>query len=363
MVDVVQQSLLERKDVLQVEVVELAVGAGPYGHDFLFRRVRVELRLLQQLGQVGTTGQLGLGSRIQIGGEHGEGFQRTVLCQGDLQRTGDLLQSLGLCGATDSRDGDTDVHGGALVGVEQIGLQEDLAVSDGDHVGRDVGGHIVRLGLDDRQTRHRTAAQVIGDLGATFEQAGVQVEHITRVGFTPRRAAQQQGNRTIGLCLLGQVIEDDEHMLAVVHPVLADGRAGVRGDVLEASGIGCRGGHDGGVLHGAGVFQALLHRGDGGALLADGHVDAADLLLRITGFPITLLVDDRIDCDSGLTGLAVANDELALATADRRHCVDGLQTGGHWLVNRMTMHNVRCLGLENTTAFGLDLAKTINRVA
>ena len=30
-VDVVQQSLLERKDVLQVEVVELAVGAGPYG--------------------------------------------------------------------------------------------------------------------------------------------------------------------------------------------------------------------------------------------------------------------------------------------------------------------------------------------
>ena len=93
----------------------------------------------------------------------------------------------------DSRDGDTDVHGGALVGVEQIGLQEDLAVSDGDHVGRDVGGHIVRLGLDDRQTRHRTAAQVIGDLGATFEQAGVQVEHITRVGFTPggRRSSRE----------------------------------------------------------------------------------------------------------------------------------------------------------------------------
>ena len=32
------------------------------------------------------------------------------------------------------------------------------------------------------------------------------------------------------------------------------------------SGIGCRGGHDGGVLHGAGVFQALLHRGDGGEI-------------------------------------------------------------------------------------------------
>ena len=100
-----------------------------------------------------------------------------------------------------------------------------------------------------------------------------------------------------------------------------------------------------------------------GALQTDGHVDATHLLLRVAGFPVTLLVDDRIDCDSGLTGLAVANDKLALATADRRHCVDGLQTGGHWLVNWMTMHNVRCLGLENTTAFGLDLAKTINRVA
>ena len=152
-------------------------------------------------------------------------------------------------------------------------------------------------------------------------------------------------------------------MLAVVHPVLSDGGTGVRCDVLEACGIGSRGGHDGRVLHGAGLFQGLLHRCDGGALLADGHVDAADLLLRVSGFPVALLVDDRIDCDSGLTGLTVADDELTLATADRRHRVDGLQAGGQRLVNRMTMHNVRCLGLENTTAFGLDLAKTVNRVA
>ena len=54
---------------------------------------------------------------------------------------------------TDSRDGDTDVHGGALVGVEQIGLQEDLAVSDGDHVGRNVCGYIACLGLNDRRVR------------------------------------------------------------------------------------------------------------------------------------------------------------------------------------------------------------------
>ena len=42
-----------------------------------------------------------------------------------------------------------------MVRVEQVGLQEDLAIGDGNHVGRNVGGHIVRLGLDDRQAGHR----------------------------------------------------------------------------------------------------------------------------------------------------------------------------------------------------------------
>ena len=50
------------------------------------------------------------------------------------------------------------VHGGALVGVEQIGLQEDLAVSDGDHVGRNVCGYIACLGLDDGKCRQGTSA-------------------------------------------------------------------------------------------------------------------------------------------------------------------------------------------------------------
>ena len=243
------------------------MGAGPHGDDFLFHGIRGELRLLEQLGQVGTTVQLGLRSRIQIGSEHGEGFQGTVLGQGDLQRAGDLLQRLGLCRATNSGHGDADVDSRTLVRVEQVGLQEDLTVGDGDHIGRNVCGHVVCLGFDDRQAGHRTAAEVIGNLGAAFEQTGMQVEHIARVCLTSRRAAQQQGDRTVGFSLLRQIVEDDEHVLAVVHPVLSDGGTGVRCDVLEACGIGSRGGHDSGVLHGAGLFEGLLHRCDGGALL------------------------------------------------------------------------------------------------
>jgi hypothetical protein len=49
---------------------------------------------------------------------------------------------------------------------------------------------------------------------------------------------------------------------------------------------------------------------------------------------LSLLVDDRVDRDGGLAGLAVADDELALAAADRDHGVDGLDAGLHRLVAR-----------------------------
>lgn len=49
---------------------------------------------------------------------------------------------------TDSRYGQTDVNGRTNTLVEQLGLQEDLTVSDGDHVGRDVCTDITSLGFN-----------------------------------------------------------------------------------------------------------------------------------------------------------------------------------------------------------------------
>ncbi len=117
------------------------------------------------------------------------------------------------------------------------------------------------------------------ELGAALEQPGVQVEDVARVGLAARRAAQQQRDGTVGLGLLGQVVEDDQDVLALVHPVLADGRAGVGREVLEAGRVGRGGGDDGRVLQRAGLLEGPAHRGDGRALLADRHVDAFDLLL------------------------------------------------------------------------------------
>ena len=50
-------------------------------------------------------------------------------------------------------------------------------------------------------------------------------------------------------------------------------------------------------------------------------------LLRVAGLPVLPLVEDRVDADRGLAGLAVADDQLTLAAADRGHRVDGLDAG------------------------------------
>ena len=246
---------------------------------------------------------------------------------------------------------------------EQVGLQEDLAVGDRDDVGRDVRRHVVGLGLDDRQPGHRAVAKVVGELGAALEQTAVQVEDVARVGLTTRRAAQQQRHGAVGLGLLGQVVEDDQDVLAVVHPVLADGRAGVGREVLEARRVRGRRRHDRGVLQRAGLLEGTAHGGDGRALLADGDVDAADLLVLVAGLPVLLLVDDRVDRDRGLAGRAVADDQLALAAADRGHRVDRLDAGRERLVHRLARHHARRLELQRAATLGLDVTEAVDRGA
>ena len=316
--DVVQELGVEAAHVLDRHLVELAGRARPHRDDLDLQGLRLVLRLLEHLDQAGAARELGLGRRVQVGAEGGERLELAELGEVQAQAPGDLLHRLGLGRAADAGDRDADVDGGADTGVEQVGLQEALAVGDRDDVGRDVGRDVVGLGLDDRQAGHRAAAELVGQLRAALQQPGVQVEDVAGVGLAARRAAQQQRHGAVGLGLLGQVVEDDQDVLALVHPVLADGRAGVGGQVLEAGGVRGGRGDDGRVLHRAVLLERAAHAGDRGALLADGDVDAADLLLRVAGLPVGLLVDDRVEADGGLAGLAVADDQLALAAADRR---------------------------------------------
>ena len=182
----------------------------------------------------------------------------------------------------------------------------------------------------------------------------MQVEDVTRVGLAARRAAQQQGDGTVCLGLLRQVVVDDQDVLVVVHPVLPKGGTGEGGEPLEARGIGGRSGDDRRVLQSAVLLEGLPDSGDRGTLLADGDVDAADLLLLVAGLPVRLLVEDGVQADRGLAGLTVADDQLTLTATDRGHRVDGLDTGLEGLFDGLTLQHRGRLKLEDAVLFSFD---------
>jgi len=87
--------------------------------------------------------------------------------------------------------------------------------------------------------------------------------------------------------------------------------------------------------------------------LSNCYIDAADLLVRIAGVPVSFLVDDRVGTDGGFTGFTVTNNELALATADWGHRVDGFQTRLHGLMHWLTLQHTGCLQFQFAVGFGL----------
>src|SRR6185503_18948580 len=89
-------------------------------------------------------------------------------------------------------------------------------------------------------------------------------------------------------------------------------------------------------------------------LLADGHVEAED--------PLPLLVDDRVDRDGGLASAAVADDQLALAAADRDHRVDRLDPGLERLLDRSTVDHARRVPLDGPELLRLDRALPVHRL-
>src|SRR5690606_17269620 len=75
------------------------------------------------------------------------------------------------------------------------------------------------------------------------------------------------------------------------------------------------------------------------------------------------LVQDRVDGDGGLAGLAVTDDQLALATADRRHRVDRLDAGLERLVDRLSAEDAGRLDLHPTELRADEVAAAVDRLA
>jgi hypothetical protein len=85
------------------------------------------------------------------------------------------------------------------------------------------------------------------------------------------------------------------------------------------------------------LLQGLDDRGDSRFLLADGDVDADDRV-SVPQYCFWLMIASM---RRGLAGLAIADDELALTTADGNHAVDGLHAELHRLGDGLTGGNAR----------------------
>ena len=172
------------------QLIQISLGAGENNGDLFFQRL--VLGLFQDFHQTGATGQLGLGRGVKIGTETGKGGKLTILGQVEAKGTGNLFHGLYLRGATNPGYGETDVDRRPDAGEEQVRLQIHLTVGNGNYVGRNKGGYVTGLGLDDGQRGQRAGTEGIVYFRSTFQQTGMVKENVTRIGLTSRRAAKQQ---------------------------------------------------------------------------------------------------------------------------------------------------------------------------
>src|SRR6266850_187144 len=196
-VEVAVHVRLERPNLRDLDVVEEAVCAGIDDDDLAFDREWCVLRLLEHLDEALATRGLVLRGLVEIGSELREGRELAVLRHRKTQSARDLFHRLDLGVAADAADREAHVHRGANAGVEQVGLEEDLAVRDRDDVRRNVCGDVAGLRLDDRKRRQRAAAQSGVELRGALQEARVQVEHVARVRLAPGWAPQEQRNLAV----------------------------------------------------------------------------------------------------------------------------------------------------------------------
>ncbi len=191
----------------------------------------------------------------------------------------------------------------------------------------------------------------------------MEIEDVARIGFAARRAAQQERHLAIGDGLFGEVVIGDHRMHAVIAEIFAHGAAGERCQILDRRRVGGGSGDDNRIFERAVVLEHLDKLRDGRALLAAGHIDAVELFLFRTRDMDRLLVQYRVEDDRGLARLPVADDELALAAADRDQGVDGLEAGRHRLMHGFARNDAGRLDVDAAPFLRSDRALAVDRIA
>jgi len=90
-------------------------------------------------------------------------------------------------------------------------------------------------------------------------------------------------------------------------------------------------------------LQYLNDGGYRGSFLTNGYINA---IYRITSLVVGTLIDDGINGDGRLTCLTVADNQLALATANGYHGIDGFQTGLKGFLDGLTENHPGSLAFK-----------------
>ena len=155
--------------------------------------------------------------------------------------------------------------------------------------------------------------------------------------------------------MLGEVVIDAKRVAAVVEEVLAHRAARVGGHVLDWRRLVGGRRDDDRVVQRPVLVEQLDDLDHGRHPLADRDVDADQVLVAV--------VDDRVERDRGLAGLAVADDQLALAAADRDHAVDRLEPRLNRRVHGLALDDTRRLELGRPRFGRVHVALVVERAS
>ena len=150
-----------------------------------------------------------------------------------------------------------------------------------------------------------------------------------------------------------EIVVESHGVALRIAEIFAHGASGERREILHRRGLSSRGGDNDRVFHRARISENFHHLRDGRALLPDRAVNANQLAAA--------LIDDGVENDGGLAGLAIADDQFALAATDGNHRVDGLDAGLQRLTHGLAIDDAGSKALYRTALLGHDRALAIER--
>jgi len=314
-----------------------------------------ELVLLEQLFHPLAALELIACPLVEVRGELGEGRHVPILREIETKPARDLAHRLDLGSPAHAGHREAGGDRGADASIEEVGEQVDLAIGDRDDIGGDVGGDVARQRLDDGQGGERAAPVLLVHARRALQQAGVQVEDVAGIGLAARGTAKQERDLPVGPGVLREVVVDHQHVLPLVHEVLAHRGGRIGRDVPQWRRLAGGRGDDDRVLERPTLIEDVRNLGDGRGALADRHVDADDVL--------AFLVDDGVKRDRRLTRLPVTDDQLPLPSADGGHGVDGFESRLERGVDRLPGDDTRSHLFDGRRLLRLDGAFAVDRLA